>query len=289
MEKPTSEWSATGPEMARPQDSEPALDGHDLGEPQKPALTLVGESSREDGFFAKGMAEDKAAMEMYAAMLPRGHILGRINPRYLMIAGGIGLLLIGFAIGRHLPASHPVSSSADPGPVPEPASAAPEPSIPAIPAPAPVAAPLPAAAPVVVAGAQVPAPEPKPEPENPAPATKAAEAQNVEGCRQAIKRRDSKLVNASCETALAADPSLAKPLLTFAKAQFDRGKSAQAVVWARKIVQVNSSLADAYLIMGAAEQEARHPAAAKTAYQRYLELAPKGPYADDVRSSLKSM
>ena len=46
---------------------------------------------------------------------------------------------------------------------------------------------------------------------------------------------------------------------------------------------------DAYLIIGAAEQEARHNAAAKTAYQRYLDLAPKGPYAQDVRSSLKSL
>lgn len=116
-----------------------------------------------------------------------------------------------------------------------------------------------------------------------------AEAKNVQACRDALKKRDLKAVSSHCENALAADASLAKPLLSFAKAQFEKGKSAQAAVWARKIVQVNGSLPDAYLIMGAAEQEARHASAAKTAYQRYLELAPRGPYADDVRSSLKSL
>lgn len=284
-----SDRSATKPETASSQDSQEAIGSQNFGEPPRPSLTLVSDSSGENGFFAKGAADDKAALEMYAAMLPRGHFLGKIKPRYLMVAGGVGLLLLGFAVGRHLPASTTAASSAESSPAPAPV--APVPSVPAIPTPTPVAAPPPAAAPVLVAAAQDPqlAAEPAPEPEQAQPSTEAAEAQNVEGCRQAIKSRDAKRVNASCETALAADPSLAKPLLSFAKAQFDRGKSAQAAVWARKIVQVNGSLADAYLIMGVAEQEARRPAAAKTAYQRYLELAPKGPYADDVRSSLKSL
>jgi len=136
--------------------------------------------------------------------------------------------------------------------------------------------------------------EPTAKPAEPAPAEPTtgavvAETQNAQACRDALKKHDLKAVGAKCESALTADTSLAKPLLAFAKGQFEKGKSAQAAVWARKIVQVNNSLADAYLIMGAAEQEARHAAAAKTAYQRYLELAPKGPYAEDVRSSLRSL
>lgn len=292
METIKSDRPVTEPEAANPRDSEEALGGQDIDEQPRPALSLVSDTSGERGFFAKGVLEDEAAMEMYADMIPRGHTLGRIKPRYLMMAGGLGLLLIGFAVGRHLPAPDTLSVPAESSPSPAPTPAAPPPSVPAIPAPVPVAAPLPPAAPALVAAAPEPqaTAEPAPEPEQAAPpSTGAAEAQNVEDCRQALKRRDAKLVNANCETALAADPSLAKPLLSFAKAQFDKGKSAQAAVWARKIVQVNGSLADAYLIMGAAEQEARHPAAAKTAYQRYLELAPKGPYADDVRSSLKSL
>ncbi len=129
---------------------------------------------------------------------------------------------------------------------------------------------------------------PQPELAEQAPSA-AAESHDVDGCRQAIRKRDVKLVNASCESALGADASLAKPLLAFAKAQFEKGKPAQAAIWARRIAQANGSLADAYLIIGAAEQEARHPAAAKAAYQRYLELAPKGSYAGDVKSSLESL
>jgi hypothetical protein len=271
---------------------------NDQSERARPALSLVTKSS--------GAAEDKADMEMYAAMLPRAHILGSITRRHLMIAGGFGLLLLGLALARHLPASDAAAASLESDPGVAPSAPAPAPSVPAIPAPTPVAVPLPAAVPVAVAQepqaaplpaaapaavAQEPqavaAPAPKAE-QAPSPAT-GSEAQNVEGCRQALKRRDVKLVSTQCEGALAADPSLVKPLLALAKAQFENGKAARAAVWARMIVQVNSSLPDAYLIIGVAEQEALNPAAAKTAYQRYLQLAPSGTFADDVRSSLKSL
>jgi hypothetical protein len=255
---------------------------NDQSERARPALNLVSNAS--------GAAEDKAAMEMYAAMLPRAHILGSITRRHLMLAGGFGLLLIGLALARHLPASDAAAASLESNPGAAPSAAAPAPSLPAIPAPIPVAMPAPAVAPAVVAVVNEPqaAAEPTPEKAVP-PSTGVAEAQDVEGCRQAIKRRDIKLVNVHCEGALAADPSLVKPLLGLAKAQFESGKAARAAVWARMIVQVNNALADAYLIIGVAEQEAMNPTAARTAYQRYLKLAPNGSFADDVRSSLKSL
>lgn len=349
----------TRSEAANPHDSNGTQDNK-AGDNPRPMLSLVSESPGhsshvEEGFFEKGTAEDKAAMEMYAAMLPRGFNLGRINPRYLMIAGAAVLLLVGVAAGRHLPGGHSSGTVVAPPAEASPAQAAPAPApaapalaapaataeapapVPAVPAPAPTippaqlaaaepgaAEPTPPAPAEPVANKETPAPAPavatapaeqtaQPEaPAAPAPAVAApepepkalaaaetapseasagapAETPNVQSCREAIKKRDIKAVGASCESALAADASLAKPLLSFAKAQFEKGKSAQAAVWARRIVQVNGSLADAYLIMGAAEQEAHHAAAAKTAYQRYLELAPKGPYADDVRSSLRSL
>jgi len=366
MEDGKGSEPATRPEVANPHNSNGNQDNQASDNP-RPVLSLVSESPGhsshvEEGFFAKGAAEDKAAMEMYAAMLPRGFNLGRINPRYLMIAGAAVLLLLGIAAGRHLPGGHnsgavvapsaeaspvaatpapapalpapaaPAASAEAPAPAPavaaptaptamavaaEPAGAVASPPAPAepaatkeIPTPAPAVAAAPAPQPVIQPEAPAapapavaaPAPEPKAlaatepaaKPAEAAPAEVAtgavpAEAQNVQSCREAIKKRDIKAVSTNCESALAADASLAKPLLSFAKAQFEKGKSAQAAVWARKIVQVNGALADAYLIVGAAEQEAHHAAAAKTAYQRYLELAPKGPYADDVRSSLKSL
>jgi hypothetical protein len=61
------------------------------------------------------------------------------------------------------------------------------------------------------------------------------------------------------------------------------------VTWARRLLKADDHLADAYLIVGVAEQAASHASAAKTAYRRYLELAPKGRYAGEVRSSLKEL
>jgi hypothetical protein len=182
-------------------------------------------------------------------------------------------------------------------------SAAPsaKPSVP--PAPAPAAAqevPAPAAPPPTLA-AEPPAPKPAKPVEQvalaasataePKVAEKAADLANptVEACREAVKKRDAKAVSAACEAALEVDASLARPLLAFAKVQFERGKSGVGATWARKVLHVDNTLADAYLIVGAAEQEARRPSAARTAYQRYLELAPRGPYANDIRSTLKSL
>jgi hypothetical protein len=380
MENRTGSEPATRPETANPHNENPDDKGAggNGSESGKPALSLVSDSPGhpshvEDGFFAKGAADDKAALDMYAAMLPRGYSFKQINPRYLIMAGAAVLLLVGVAAGRHLPGGSQTQGAlsppaeASPAVTPVPSVPAPAAAVPAVPSPAPAAAvpvtpetPAPAPAPTIAAAPVVPeapvaalaptaatptpttpaelvaqpeapapaptvaaapaeqpaaqpdkataptpivaapapepqaAAEPAPKPAEAAPAEPVAEpvvaeTRNVQACRDAIKKRDAKVVSASCESALTADASLAKPLLGFAKAQFEKGKSAQAAVWARKIIQVNGSLADAYLIMGAAEQEARHAAAAKTAYQRYLELAPRGPYADDVRSSLKSL
>jgi hypothetical protein len=231
--------------------------------------------------------------------------------------------------GIAAPAAEPVAATPSPTPLAaaEPAAAPPSPTplaaaepAAAPPSPTPLAAaepaaavaaapalpPPPAAAVVVPAPAQPSTPpglaakpaEVAPTPEGArAPAEEAAAhptatpsaSQTVEACREALKKRDAKAVTASCEAALDADASLARPLLGFAKAQFERGRSTLAATWARKVLQIDDSLADAYLILGAAEQEARRPSAARAAYQRYLELAPRGAYANDVRSSLQSL
>jgi predicted TPR repeat methyltransferase len=79
------------------------------------------------------------------------------------------------------------------------------------------------------------------------------------------------------------------PILAWAKRELDRGKVKVAVAWARRLLRADDQLADAYLIIGVAEQAAGHGSAAKTAYRRYLELAPKGRYARDVRLSLAAL
>ncbi len=77
--------------------------------------------------------------------------------------------------------------------------------------------------------------------------------------------------------------------MILAKTEFDRGRSSQAVTWARKAVAIDPDASDAYVFIGNAEQNAGHSQAAKAAYQRYLQLAPKGRYAADLRAVLKSL
>ena len=66
----------------------------------------------------------------------------------------------------------------------------------------------------------------------------------------------------------------------------DRGRAAASLEWARKAVAIDPALADAYVFIGTAEQQAGHAAAAKTAYQRYLELLPAGRFAQDLKAIL---
>jgi tetratricopeptide (TPR) repeat protein len=46
---------------------------------------------------------------------------------------------------------------------------------------------------------------------------------------------------------------------------------------------------NAYLFVGNAQQAAGRRKDAKVAYQKYLELAPDGPYAADLRAVLQSL
>ena len=51
----------------------------------------------------------------------------------------------------------------------------------------------------------------------------------------------------------------------------------------------NPNNADAYLVIGTVQQSLDHITEARTAYQTYLKLAPKGQYAGEVRSILSSL
>jgi hypothetical protein len=117
----------------------------------------------------------------------------------------------------------------------------------------------------------------------------AASPEAVASCRKALEGKQAKAIAASCGEALKLDNSLTVPILTWAMAEFQRGRVPIAVTWAKRVLEVDDRLADAHLIVGVAEQNANHIPAAKAAYKRYLELAPKGPYARDVRSSLSAL
>jgi predicted TPR repeat methyltransferase len=74
-----------------------------------------------------------------------------------------------------------------------------------------------------------------------------------------------------------------------AKAEFERGRPGPASSWANRAIALDADRADAYVFLGSAEQAFGHKAAAKTAFQRYLRLAPHGRYAADLRAVLGSL
>lgn len=114
------------------------------------------------------------------------------------------------------------------------------------------------------------------------PADDAPDAQAR--CAKAMQGKRSKDVLASCPDALAADPAAADIAVTLAKIEFDRGRAAQASMWSKKALAADPNAADAYVFLGGAEQAAGRSKAAKEAYKHYLQLAPSGRYASDLRA-----
>jgi hypothetical protein len=178
----------------------------------------------------------------------------------------------------------PAAANTELAPTPSPPLAKAEPE----PLPTPVVAPTPTAAAPAAAKAELePTPaaaavEPEPEP---APAPAAADpALMRRNCSKAIKERRNKEILAVCAAAFAADPSAADIAVALARTEFDRGRSAQALAWSKKAIAVDPNAADAYVFIGGAEQNVGHGKAAREAYRRYLQLAPGGRYAADLRA-----
>ena len=60
-------------------------------------------------------------------------------------------------------------------------------------------------------------------------------------------------------------------------------------VEAAKALALDPTIPDAWAFVGTAEQVAGHAKEARVAYQRFLELAPPGRRADDIRAILKTL
>jgi hypothetical protein len=186
-----------------------------------------------------------------------------------------------------------VPAQAEPAPAPPAQSAAPA-EAQAQPAAAqaiPSAAPGPAQPPAQPIAAEQPAAPAVAAPSlPPTPAPAVASANEVQQrCKKAIADRRNKEILAACADAFNADPSAAEFAVALARIEFDRGRAVQALAWGKKAVAANANAADAYVFIGGAEQTAGHGKAAKEAYQRYLQLAPKGQYAADIRAIVSSL
>jgi hypothetical protein len=139
-------------------------------------------------------------------------------------------------------------------------------------------------------GSQLPLPC-SPSPPQPAAGTPTSQPDGsaLAACKSAFARHHGKDVVAECGRAFAEDPASAEVAVMLAKTELDRGRYRLALAWAKKALALDDRQADAYAFLGGAEQAAGHRAAARSAYQRYLQLSPKGRYAADLRAVLGSL
>lgn len=111
----------------------------------------------------------------------------------------------------------------------------------------------------------------------------------LKDCRKAYRRARAREAVVACGKALALKPDSAEIMTILANAELDRGKNAEALAWADKAIAIDPANSDAYLVAGAVQQQVGKRAEAKRAYEKYLEFAPRGKYAEDVRALLESL
>jgi tetratricopeptide (TPR) repeat protein len=121
-----------------------------------------------------------------------------------------------------------------------------------------------------------------------APRAKANDAGvPVEGCdtstRSGLWRRSS----AACARAFAADPKNASLALAVAQAEHAHAHLDEAAQWARRALALDPDAAEAYVIIARADAEHGRDGDARTAYQRYLEIAPRGWHKAEARTALQ--
>jgi hypothetical protein len=202
------------------------------------------------------------------------------------------------AILPAVPIIPPVSPSAEatapPAPTEVPTAApAPKPAEePAAPvASSPVAA-TPPAAPIPAAGASgATAASSDPHGSAPsgrsAPSAEARLAQLLDKGRALQRRGLTRQAEHVARTAQRLQPTSAEPVALLAQLALEQGDGPKAARLARLAQRLDARNADAVLVLGTVEQALGHHARARALLKRYLELAPDGERAPDVRAVLR--
>jgi CheY-like chemotaxis protein len=99
----------------------------------------------------------------------------------------------------------------------------------------------------------------------------------------------AKAVAIACRPALDAEPNDVNLMGILARAEIDRGHLMEAKSLAKKMLAADPQRFDAYVFLGTAEQEAGKTDEARAAYKKYLELAPDGPFARELRAILSNL
>lgn len=154
-----------------------------------------------------------------------------------------------------------------------------------------VAPPVPAAPPVAGSPDHAGAPADKAvaaaAPTRPAPAVDFT--RQLATCRSQFLRDRIREAATTCAAALEANPGSADALTMMAHVELNRGHLGRANDLAQKSIGIDPNQADAYVIIGGVHQDSGRNPQAKVAYRRYLQLAPHGRYADEVRSIVGSL
>jgi tetratricopeptide (TPR) repeat protein len=109
----------------------------------------------------------------------------------------------------------------------------------------------------------------------------------AEGCdtstRSGLWRRSPK----ACARAFAADPKNASLALAVAQAEHAHAHLDEAAQWAKRALALDPSAAEAYVIIARADTANGRDGDARTAYQRYLEIAPRGWHKAEALAALR--
>lgn len=108
-------------------------------------------------------------------------------------------------------------------------------------------------------------------------------------CRGFVTRSRFREAAGACAAAAQANPGSAEALTLLAHVELNRGRMSRASALAQKAVAIDPNLADAYVIIGGVDQDSGRNHEAKAAYTHYLQLAPQGRYAGELRSILGSL
>ena len=111
----------------------------------------------------------------------------------------------------------------------------------------------------------------------------------IESAERAYKKGAVSEARDIIDGILADDPENARALVLRATLLIDGGALDEALVAAKAAAASDPDMADAHLAMGVILQERKDDAAALAAYQRYLELAPDGLYADSIRRQVRRL
>jgi hypothetical protein len=91
----------------------------------------------------------------------------------------------------------------------------------------------------------------------------------------------------ACARAFAADPKNASLALAVAQAEHAHARLDEAARWAKRALALDPNAAEAYVIIARADVEDGNHEDARTAYGRYLEIAPRGWHKAEARAALR--